>query len=57
VIQESGIEQEGSSDFLAGTRAIAKGKDRSEDEKYEAKPTQQNRFLSHERYILHSALG
>ena len=31
--------QGGSSDFLAGTSGIAKGKTRSEDEKYGAKPT------------------
>jgi preprotein translocase subunit SecA len=31
--------QEGSSDSLAGTRGIARGKTRSEDEKYEVKPT------------------
>ena len=50
VIQESEVEQGGSSNFSAGTRDIAKGKDRSEDEKYEAKPTPRNRFLNHERY-------
>jgi len=32
------------------TRDIAKGKDRSEDEKYEAKATRFNRFLNHEQY-------
>lgn len=31
----------GASDFLAGARDIAKGKDRSEDEKSEVKPTRQ----------------
>jgi len=57
VIQESVVEQGASSDFLAGTRDIAKGKDRSEDEKYEAKATRFNRFLNHERYndgVLHN---
>ena len=50
-VQESGVRQRGSSDFLAGTRDIAKGKDRSEDKKDEAKPTpHQNRFLDHKRY-------
>jgi len=50
VIQESVVEQEASSDFLAETSDIAKGKDRSKDEKYEAKATRFNRFLNHERY-------
>ncbi len=51
VIEKSGIGQGGSSDFLAGARDIARGKDRSEDEKYEAKPMpRQNRFFNHERY-------
>ena len=77
MIKKSVVEQEASSDFLAGggvledasslgcrMRDIAKGKDRSEDEKYEVKAThpgspknasffgvgQLNRFLNHERY-------
>ena len=50
VIQESAVEQGASSDFLAETRDIAKGKERSEDEKSEAKATRFNRFLNHERY-------
>jgi len=50
VIQESVVEQEASSDFLAEARDIAKGKDRSEDEKYEAKAPPLNRLLNHERY-------
>lgn len=62
-IEKSGIGPGGSSDFLTGARDIARGKDRSEGEKSEAKPTQalgppsmgkaqlQNRFFNHERYI------
>jgi hypothetical protein len=65
VIEKSEIGQGGSPDFLAGTRDIAKGKDRSEDKKDGAKPTQpgaperrivfwgraqDDRFLNHERY-------
>ena len=64
MIQESVVEQEASSDFLAGggvpedasslgcqTRDLALAKARSEDEKYETKATRFNRFLNHERYI------
>jgi hypothetical protein len=39
VIEKLAIGQGGSSDFSAGTRDIARGKDRSEDEKYEVKLT------------------
>ncbi len=39
VIQKLEFWQGGSPDFSAGTRDIARGKDRSEDEKYGAKPT------------------
>jgi len=37
--EESGLWQGGSSNFLAGARDIAIGKARSEDEKFEGKPT------------------
>jgi hypothetical protein len=51
VIEKLEIGQEGSSDFLTGARSIAKGKTRSEDEKYDGKPTpHQNQFFNHERY-------
>jgi len=62
-VSEQRTGPEGSSDFLAAggvpedvsslgcqTRDIALAKDRSEDEKYEAKATRFNRFLNHERY-------
>ena len=38
-VEESEFMQGGSTIFLAGARDIAKGKDRSEDEKSEVKPT------------------
>ncbi len=40
LIQKSGIGQGGSSDFLAGARGRVRNTVRSEDKKYEAKPTQ-----------------
>ncbi len=39
MIEKLEIGQGGSSDFSAGTRDIARGKDRSEDGKYEVKLT------------------
>ena len=51
-IQESGIGQGSSPDFLAGARGIASGKTRCEDKKYAGKADAvPNRFLNHERYI------
>ena len=51
VIEKAEIGQGGSSDFSTGARDIAKGKNRSEGEKYEEKPTpNQSRFFNHERY-------
>jgi hypothetical protein len=38
VVEKLGVGQGGSSDFSAGARDIARGKDRIEDEKYEVKP-------------------
>ncbi len=39
MIEKLGIGQGGSSDFSAGARDVARSKNRSEDEKYEVKPT------------------
>ena len=50
-IEKLVIGQGGSSNFLTGTRDIAKGKDRSEGRKFDGRPTpNQNQFFNHERY-------
>ena len=58
VIEKLGIGQGGSSNFLTGTRDIAKGKDRSEGKKFDGKPTpHQNQFFNHERYTVPQMMG
>jgi hypothetical protein len=65
VIEKLGVGQGGSSDFSTGTMDIARGKDRSEDEKYEVKPTQIKTNFSitsgipphNTTRLLHQALG